>query len=131
MKAVITNFEKDKHGKTHKHVCVKIPFKNVEVSIAFDNSLGAMDDLRRYNLCVYDNKGANITERVLGASENTNSFSAELFVEFINKVSDFDKRADLGNALQAARVLIDKAYASPNNEEGYKDIIQAISNTRI
>jgi hypothetical protein len=131
MKAIITSFEKDKENKLHKHVCVKIPFKNVEVSIAFDNSLGAMEDLRRYNLCVYDKNGANITERILGASENTHSFSAESFVEFINKVNDFDKRADLGNALQASKKLIDKAYASPNNEEGYKDIIQAISNTRI
>ncbi len=116
---------------TSQMVFVTIPFKSLDMIISFDNRDAEPNELKRYSLVIKHRSGENITERMLGASECTVSFSTEKFVEFIMKVNDFDKRADLGDALELARKLIDKAYELPNNEEGYAKVIQAISNTRV
>ena len=126
MHAKIQNASEEKS----QMVYVTIPFKNVEIIISFDNRDSDSNELKRYSLVIKHKSGENITERMLGASECAVSFSTEKFVEFITKVNDFDKRADLGEALELARKLIDKAYELPNNEEGYDKVIQAISNTK-
>lgn len=66
--AVITCFREAKNTKSgyFKGVCIKLNIGEYEISIAYDNSAGATEQLKRGDIKIYDKSGSYLTEKIMG-----------------------------------------------------------------
>lgn len=66
--AIITSYTEARNTNVgfFKGVCVKMNVGNYEISIAYDNSLGATEDLIRADMRIYTKDGDDVTLKVTG-----------------------------------------------------------------
>jgi hypothetical protein len=78
--------------KSEGHVCVKVPYKGYEVSIAMDDSCGAFDYYGRGDIAVFHG-GDNVTVTMFGAlpERGTLPADAETLKALFHKIDLLEK----------------------------------------
>ena len=70
--------------------CLKIPYRGLEVSIAYDNSCGAMvENLRRSEIRVYadEGRGADISDKILTDADGYN-VDADMLIRVFKRIDE-------------------------------------------